>query len=384
MAQDPQEGWSFQPDQASQSGDFVLDLSYLNEDIAGENGFVQMSADGDSFITENGGPIRFWGVGGGDDTRSMSNTEIQLFARFLARRGVNMIRFHGRIHSVSDDIMQPNTDEVEAIWKLVAAMKNEGIYTTISPFWPNFVGNIPESWELGDYTGGGDPWAVLYFDQNFQEAYKNWLTYLYTETNPHTGVPLKDEPAVGLIQMLNEDGVFFWTIQSVKPSLMAEMERQFYDWLVEKYGSIAAAQAAWDNLPPEEADNAAEGRMGLYIIFDATQPQSGGKDKRLSDQIAFYIDVQRGFYQEVYDHLREIGCKQPINTTNWKTANSARLLDAERYTNDAADVMAVNRYYDPGHVARVGESGRGQQTYAKQGGKNALEVHERILAVECG
>ena len=349
-AQSPQDGWTFKPEIDDFSSDALLDLSYLNEDVAGENGFVQLTADGEGFKTENGGEIRFWASGGGNLVRDLSDDEAEYFARFLAKLGVNIIRFHGEIHSITNDINQVNTDEVDAIWRMVAVMKEEGIYSTISPYWPNFIDRIPASWDLGDYSGTGiKPWALLFFNERFQEAYKNWLTYLYTETNPYTGLPLKDDPAVALIQMQNEDGVFFWTIQNVQPSLLATMESRFYDWLLEKYGTIDDAYTAWGGLSLE-TDQPADSRMGLYIIWEATQPQSGSKDQRLSDQIAFYMDAQSGFYQEVYDHLRAIGCKQLINTTNWKTADAARLLDAERQTNTVGDVLAVNRYYDPGHV----------------------------------
>ena len=350
-AQNPQRGWNFAPGTDDFSDDAMLDLSYLNEDIAGENGFVQLSPDGEGFVTENGGEIRFWASGGGGQIRDLSDEEAAYFAKFLAKKGVNMIRFHGEIHSTTNDIMQPNTEEIDAIWRMVAVMKEEGIYSTISPFWPRFIDRIPNAWNLGDYSGTDkDPWGLLFFNERFQEAFKSWLTYLYTEENPYTGIPLKDDPAVGLIQVQNEDGVFFWTIQAVEPSLRRTMESQFYDWLIDKYGNVEEAYAAWSGLSPMEDDNPAEGRMGIYQIYEATIPQSGGKDARISDQIAFFIEVQAGFYQEVYDHLREIGCQQLINATNWKTADAARLLDAERATNAVADVMAVNRYYDSRHV----------------------------------
>jgi hypothetical protein len=351
QAQNPQQGWTFDPEKDEFTDDALLDLSYLNEDVAGENGFVQLGPDGEDFVTENGGEIRFWATGGGNQIRDLSDVEATYFAKFLAKKGVNMIRFHGEIHATTDDMMKPNTDEIDAIWRMVAVMKEEGIYSTISPYWPRFLDGIPEAWELGDYSGTNkDPWGLLFFNERYQEAFKSWLTYLYTETNPYTGIPLKDDPAVGLIQIQNEDGVFFWTIQSVEPSLRRTMERQFYDWLINKYDNIDAAYAFWNGLSPLEDDNPAAQRMGIYQIFEATVPQSVGKDARVSDQIAFFADVQAGFYREVYDHLREIGCQQLINATNWKTASAAHLLDAERATNAVADVMAVNRYFDPGHA----------------------------------
>lgn len=189
----------------------------------------------------------------------------------------------------------------------------------------------------------------MFFDEKLKNAYKKWVEYLITETNTYTGIPLKDDSAVGLIMIKNEDGVFFWTIQDVKPSLMAMMEQQYYNWLIQKYTTIADAYTAWENMTMP-ADNPAGGRMGLYIIWEATQPQTGGKDSRLTDQIQFYTETQRNFYQEIYDHYKALGCKQLINSNNWRTASPTRLFDAERVTNDACDVIATNRYYDPGHI----------------------------------
>jgi hypothetical protein len=202
---------------------------------------------------------------------------------------------------------------------------------------------------LGDYHGEVKPWGLMYFNNRFKEAYKTWVEYLYTETNPYTGLPLKDDPAVAIIQIKNEDGVFFWTIQDVKPSLLTEMESQFYSWNIDKYGTIQNAYAAWDNVTLNE-DNPVQGRMGLYIIWEATQEQTGGKHQRITDQIAFYAETQRGFYQEIYDHYRSLGCKQMINGNNWKTADPLKLFDVERWTNDVGEVMAVNRYVSPDHI----------------------------------
>ena len=346
--------WTLEYSQDNFDEGALLDLRYLNESEAGENGFIRLSSDGSSFVNGSGEEVRFWAVNGGDNARrtafrAINDQELARFARFLAKKGVNMIRYHGQLFSVTADINQTNRDEIEDIWRVVAAMKKEGIYSTISPYWPGHVDNIPPSWDLGDYSGEVKPWGLMYFETKLKEAYKNWVRDLYTEVNPHTGLALKDDPAVALIQIKNEDGVFFWTIQDVRPSLLALMEQGFYDWLVNKYGSISSAYNAWDQVSLAE-DNLALKRMGLYIIWEATQDQTGGKNKRLNDQIAYYAEVQRDFYQEMYDHYRSLGCQQLINTVNWKTADPVKLYDAERWTNTVGDVMAVNRYYDPQHL----------------------------------
>ena len=57
------------------------------------------------------------------------------------------------------------------------------------------------------------------------------------------------------------------------------------------------------------------------------------------------------FNKEIIRYLREdLGCKQLIIAGNWKTADSVRLNDAERWSYTAGDVLAVNRYYAPPHL----------------------------------
>jgi len=352
-AQLPANGWSFSYPGDKFTDDALLDLRYLNELEAGENGFIQLSSDGNSFQTENGNPLRFWSINGGDGTKNMTDADLAKFARFLAKMGVNMIRYHGSINPTGVNINDVDKDDINAIWRMVAAMKKEGIYSTISPFWAH-NGHMGEpkisSWGIPGYSDGDDLWGVMYFSDTLQNAYKNWVKYLYTEINPYTGKALKDEPAVALIQIKNEDGVFWWTISSVKPEFEKIIMHKYYQWIIAKYNSIDAAKSAWLNASHPK-DNQATKEMGLYHIWDATQPQTGGKSKRLSDQIQFLTETQRNFYQEIHDYYKtELNCSQLINTNNWKTADANLLFDAERYSNTSSEVLAVNRYFDPGHI----------------------------------
>ncbi len=353
-AQLPASGWNFQYSNDNFTSNALLDLRYLNEDEAGESGFIGLSEDGNSFVNGAGDPIRFWSINGGELARNLSNADLAYFARFLAKLGVNMIRFHGSINPSGKGtlINEVDTVEVHAIWKMVAAMKKEGIYSTISPFWAHnghMGGWVPEEWGIEGYSGTDDLWEVIFFSDTLKQAYKTWVKYLYNETNVYTGIALKDDPSVGLIQIMNEDGVFFWTIQGIKPELEKIVMQKFYQWIVNKYGSYSKAKTTWysASTPKDDPEN---GELGIYIIWEATQPQSGGKAIRLNDQIQFFAETQRNFYAEIYDFYREMGCRQLINANNWKTADANLLFDAERYSNAVCEVLAVNRYVDPGHI----------------------------------
>jgi hypothetical protein len=208
-------------------------------------------------------------------------------------------------------------------------------------------GWVPEEWGIEGYSGKDALWGVMYFSDTLKEAYKDWVKYLYTETNPYTGVALKDDPAVGLIQIKNEDGLFFWTMQNIKPELKKIIVAKFTDWAIEKYGSIPEAREAWNNIHLPGDSNS---EFDLYNTWEMTQAIAEEEQARMQDQVQFYVETQYNFYKEMCDYYRDsLGCKQLINANNWKTADPCRLFAAERYTYTACDVAAVNRYYAPGH-----------------------------------
>ena len=78
---------------------------------------------------------------------------------------------------------------------------------------------------------------------------------------------------------------------------------------------------------------------------------TGGLKKRLDDQLQFFAETMYRFNAEIARYLREeLGCQQLINAGNWKTADSIRLNDAERWSYTANEVLAVNTYYSPVHI----------------------------------
>lgn len=326
-----------------------IDLRSLNEKVAGERGFIRRTKDGNGFAYGDGKPARFWAVGSG--AGSLDDDDMARNARFLAKLGVNMVRFHGSFspREKGAKLTEVNRKEIERCWRLVAAMKKEGIYTTISPFWGHAGhSGAQASWGLDGYGDGDDVWGLIFFNEEMKAAYKGWMRELYTKKNPHTGVSLANEAAVGLIQVHNEDSLLFYTMQGIKAPQKAILDGKFSEWLVKEHGSLKRAVREWDGFAVK-GDDLAGGKVSIMGVWEMTQPQSGGKAERLRDQTEFLGELQRGFYQEMYDFYREeLGCKQLINAGNWKSASEARLGDLERWTYEACEVIAVNKYYNGG------------------------------------
>src|SRR5437016_2887971 len=221
----PNQSWPFE--YRPGSGQVMLDLRYLNEKMAGETGFVRLSPDGGGFVRGDGKPIRFWAVG--TDIYGKSSEELARHARFLAKIGVNMVRLHTQLPADGGSITDVNEKEIDGIWRCVAAMKKEGIYTTISPYWAN--DKDARKWGIPGYEAKTGLWGLLFFNERLQEGYRAWVKALYSPKNPYTGIPLSQDPAVAIIQVQNEDSLLFWTTQGIKPEQQAQLSRLYGKWL---------------------------------------------------------------------------------------------------------------------------------------------------------
>jgi len=346
VAPDPGK-WAFAPGRDKYSPKALLDLRSLNEKFAGEHGFIKLSKDGGDFVRGDGEPIRFWAVNSfvwrkGRDALADN-------ARFLAKRGVNMVRWHGNIQAKTPDSDLDDIDEKarDQLWQYVAAMKAEGIYMTLSPYYAMPVKPQPK-WHLPD--GSKDMHGLLFFHPRLQAAYKAWLRALLVPRNPYTGIALKDEPAVAIIQFQNEDSLLFWTVSNIKGGDLPILQRLFGKWAARKYGSLAKASAAWKNFKAD-GDDFAAGRVGFRHVWEMTQPvvEPSGRAVRLADQTQFWTETMHGFNAEIRRYLRQdLGCKQLVNPGNWRTADEAKLGDAERWSYTAGEVLGINRYYTGG------------------------------------
>lgn len=361
----PGQTWDFAPPTDTFSPNALLDLRSLNEKVAGEHGFIRQSADGADFVRGDGQPIRFWG--GSDYTqRDLDVDGVARHARFLAKRGVNIVRWHGDLPLDNDQAArqklanpQPgdvDEKELDEAFKLVAGMKREGIYTILSPYWGIQPKAFP-GWNMDDSPNFA---GLVFFHPKVQEAYKGYLRALYTRKNPYTGIALKDDPAVAIIQLQNEDSMLFYTFQNVKGEPLRILRTQYGAWLKKKYGTLEKAQAAWKGYKADD-DDFANNLPGMFIVWEFTgdarraRGTIAGREERLSDQLQFMAQTQFNFNAEIKRFLRDdLGCKQLVNAGNWRTVDQTLVDDAERWSYTANEVIGKNVYYG-GHHRGINE-----------------------------
>lgn len=350
-----QQLWNFNDQTADPYSASAIDMRVLlNEEIAGQSGWVT-HANG-RFYRGDGEPIRFWGATVG----ALATTAlIDEQAKFLAKRGLNLVRWHTSIYNNSGPTMDSvRMGPVDDVHRMVSSFKKQGIYTKLSYFFILGLRIRPE-WEIDGYTSEwlqanrsyaeAAPFGLQFFDPKFKAAMKRWMEVLLTTPNPYEpdNRPLKDDPAVPIFEVQNEDNLFFHTWNPARfPVVQQErMFKQFGDWLIARYGSIAAAQTAWGGAALQ-GDNPAAGRMALGAAFYMGSPTAGNR-RRVADQVIFFLEVQRDFMAEMAAHVRDLGYGGTVLASNWKTANDNALMDGEHYTYTGAGVVGSNNYFGP-------------------------------------
>lgn len=347
-------GWfAFEPDWDPYD-ESPIDLRSLNEQQAGAGGFIQVR--GDQFVHgDTGKPVRFWAVNTGHELARMDRTSIDACARFLAKRGVNMVRIHGGMYRGSGPrAFEIDPEELDRIFYLMAALKKNGIYTGMSIHFQHWLdlSQVPD-FPGYDQVPDGRPFAIHFFDPAYQDVFRSWWKATLDTVNPYTGMTLAEDPAVGYCEIINEDNFFFWTFKPyeiVPAAYMATLEKMFGAWLSKKYGSIEKAFATWGTVGSEvKGDLVAEGRVGLYFSGMLTSNDWAVNNRnpaRAEDCARFLADVQRDFFSEMRAYItRDLGYGGPVCGSNMSTADHRVLTPIERWTNGAADFFDYHGYY---------------------------------------
>ena len=339
----PSNSWALSVPKDPFHEEAVLDLRHLNEPESGQSGFIRLSEDRNDFVRGDGKPIRFWSIG--TSVYEYSPEEMDQHCRWLSKLGVNLIRLHVTICRVEEGakITDLNEKVISGCYRMIQAAKQNGIYVILSPYYPHY--GLPESWGLE----GGKQRSVglLFFNPKLQEAYRGWTREFYSRVNPHTGLAIKDDPTVAMLQIQNEDSMLFWTTNAIHKAQWKNLTRLFCQWLEKKHGSLSQAKEAWGpkamTLPEDDLEAGTLGCLQIYhLTVDASHPDQA---RRVRDTAMFLGELQREFYSEMGRFLREeVGCQQLLNASNWRTANDARLKAIERYSYHALDFDAENEY----------------------------------------
>jgi len=341
------------------SPDSITDMSNLIEKPAGKQGFLKRK--GKDFVFENGTPVKFWGV---DASMTETADAQQRQARFYAKHGINMVRQHpvqSVVGLLQGDRGRPSFDPAKLDrWdKWFSILKANGIYMTWSLFYPHVItpddGYPPELYsELPGRGAGKSTSGVVNMMTELQDAQWLWERTLLEHVNPYTGLAYKDDPALAIVEVHNEDCIFWHApLSDLAEYNNGKLDRHaailgqmWMKWVKDRYGNDASLKAAWDGgmRPDDSVGNPA---MKMYAAWemDADGPRwnKSSEKQRMGDFIRFLAGLQRGYYERREQRLRDLGYRAVTVTTAWKAGGPAASA-ANLWCDDAMDAIDRHNY----------------------------------------
>lgn len=356
----------------------LVDFSFLLDPPAGKHGFVELGQEGHFRYSKTGQRAKFWGVTiAATHAGDIEKRRIEQVVDVLARGGCNMLRLHEmdnrggeKYNLVRRNIIDeayPNNNistEFDAEYRdradyWIACAQKKGIYVYL-------VLRGYRTFREGDGVASADkldraakPYA--FFDDRLIELQKQYADeWLFKHVNPYTGKPNGLNPAVAILEIENEDSLFYGHVawREFAEPYHANFHKMWNAWLAKEYGSTAALRKAWTNSKGECAlasgEKLEEGGIGLpgmtltslEQIHSIPWTDPVNSPARCRDGARFAAEVQRRYFATMRGFLRSKGCRIPLDAV----VHSGVLIDTWTTAREFG-TSAENAYLDhPGFL----------------------------------
>lgn len=302
-----------------------VDISFLLEKPAGENGFITVK-DG-RLVKPDGSRMRLWGVNITDWTRGSvqipTREEAPFWAQTLSRYGINCVRLtfldffspRGLIDPTRTDTRKLDPVLLDKMDYWIYELKNYGIYTDLNLL----VGRTYKEGDgLTQYNEVGWAKYVSYFDPQLIKLQKEFAQQLLTHYNPYTKSEYRYEPAICIVELVNENTLFdAWYRDALHPSGKTNQDVNFRnltqhhsDMLTKLYNDYLQ-----DKYSQQEVDRIRK-QSGASENEMISRPQrkqytTAGKEW-FQSTIAFYQEVEKRFFVEMKKYLKDTLMVKPL------------------------------------------------------------------------
>jgi hypothetical protein len=297
---------------------------------AGRRGWLRM--DGEKLVFEDGSESKFWGSNICHADTMPEPEQARLWARRYAKHGWNLMRWHKWTHPAShkgfskgvmsaEDYTVPDPEAVKKFDNFHAELKQNGIYTLWSHIYryklsPADKGRIEHFDEVAAAIAKVDSTVgLVHFVPELQDIYIQATTNMLNHVNGVTGLRYADDPALAMVEMRNEDSIFFFGYDRMMrhiPTYAKKFSQRFAQWLVKQYGSFDAAVAAWGGL--QSGESLESGVSPWFEYYYRSIPVS----RRVADSYRFLFDVQDEFYKRYEKAIRDTGYKGIVIGSCWQ------------------------------------------------------------------
>ena len=234
----------------------------------------------------------------------------------LSKMGFNMVRLHlldapwaeeNLFDPAYEDTRHFSKRSLERLDYFVAQLKRRGIYVYLDLL-------CRRNFKKGDGVAAyprleAGAKGVAMYDRRLIELQKEFAREFLTHFNPYTKTKMVDEPAVALLDIINESSLFRFSREGTPPP--------FYRLELE---------ALWEKYC----------RENKIRPFDAARL----RDAQAPEVQRFYARLQERYFDEMAAYLRGLGLKIPLSGSNLP------LQDADLETNRRLDFIDRHAYWD--------------------------------------
>jgi len=319
-----------------------------------------------NFIVNNQ-PYKFWGVNMVAAGAFPEKTDAGGIAAHAAKMGINLVRFHhldnpswtaaGSLFVQGQSTRNLNPASLDKLDYLIFQLKQHGIYTNMNL-------NVSRTFNNKDGVPGTDSLlefgkGVTIFDPQLVALQKEYAVQLLGHTNPYTGIKLSEDPALAMVEMINENSLYgMWKDNALQPQSMPGgyltwrhsrmLDSMWNVFLQNKYGTQTAVQAAWATASSVATELISDGGFegpvlhanwqnevhnGAVASFvqDATTSHSGAKSAKINITFSTGTDWHVQFKHVGFSFKKDSSYKLIF----WARASANRTISAALMRNGA-------------------------------------------------
>ena len=296
----------------------VVDLSFLLDAPAGRDGFLRVHNG--HIAKPDGKRVRLWGVNitevAPESIHFPPKQDAAFWAATLARSGVNCVRLHfvdleapkGIIAANRHDTRSFDPEQLDRLDFFIAELKKRGIYSNLNL-------NVGRKYKAGDGVRDheliGYAKALTYFDPRLIELQKEYAKKLLTHYNPYTKSEYRNEPAIAIIEIVNENSIVTSWVrgrlrgsktsgppenwQDIPPSYQKELNRLYNAWLERKRPA------------PELERRRAEAGVKAGAPLPGLLPEqfAAASKERFQTELSFYMEMESNFFRDMRTYLKD-------------------------------------------------------------------------------
>lgn len=299
----------------------ILDGSRWVEAPTGKHGFLQVR--GDKFVFEDGTPARFWGAQIG----LFEKARVDYLVRRMRKQGINIVRLHHLPWLVRKGAASMFDYDPEAFDRLdytIAKLGEQGIYIILDTDYPLHTRIGPAEKVPGLESGGPAPFAE-FFNAEVARLKRKRLLDVLTRVNAYTKKRYLDDPTLALVEIHNEDSLFWYGADRLAEPFKTQLEDAFKDWLKRKYGGESGLRSAWTvqgKAPLSDGEGLGDGQRMAILHMSVYDPKTLDRrpeiQKRAQDQLRFFLELEEQYFLGSREMLRKAGLKVPVSGTNWQ------------------------------------------------------------------